>query len=52
MGTEFYFLLALIAAGFIGDELPRSLGLDPSLWRWEITHTWLGAYRMIAERHS
>jgi len=39
-----------IAAGFIGDELPRSLGLDPSLWHWEISHTWRGAYRLIAER--
>lgn len=41
-----------IAAGFLADELPRSLGLDPSLWRWEISHTWLGAYRLIAERRS
>lgn len=39
-----------IAAGFLGDELPRSLGLDPSLWHWEISHTWLGAYRLIAQR--
>ncbi len=39
-----------IAAGFVGDELPRSLGLDPSLWRWKISHTWRGAYRLIAER--
>jgi hypothetical protein len=41
-----------IAAGFLGDELPRSLGLNPSLWRWEISHTWLGAYRLIAERRE
>ena len=39
-----------IAAGFLDDELPRSLGLDPAHWRWEISHTWLGAYRLIAER--
>ena len=41
-----------IAAGFIGDELPRALGLDPALWRWKISHTWIGAYRLIAERRS
>ncbi|CAM2777977.1 class I SAM-dependent methyltransferase [Rariglobus hedericola] len=39
-----------IAAGFRGDELPRALGLDPAAWRWKISHTWLGAYRLIAER--
>lgn len=41
-----------IAAGFLGDELPHALGLDPSVWRWEISHTWLGAYRLIAERRE
>jgi SAM-dependent methyltransferase len=41
-----------IAAGFRHDELPRVLGLDPALWHWEITNSWLGAYRMIAERRS
>ncbi len=41
-----------IAAGFLGDELPHTLGLDPSLWRCEIFHTWLGAYRLIAERRE
>lgn len=41
-----------IAAGFLGDELPHALGLDPSRWRWEISHTWLGAYRLIAERRE
>ena len=41
-----------ITAGFRHDELPRILGLDPALWRWEITSSWLGAYRLIAERRE
>jgi hypothetical protein len=41
-----------IAAGFRRDELPDALGLDPAVWSWHITHSWLGAYRMIAERKS
>ena len=41
-----------IAAGFCGEELPHLLGLDPSVWRWHITSTWLGAYRLIAERRA
>ena len=41
-----------IAAGFLRDELPQTLGLDPALWSWRITHSWLGAYRMIAERRT
>lgn len=41
-----------IAAGFLHDELPRILGLDPALWRWRITNSWLGAYRLIAERRE
>lgn len=39
-----------IAAGFCGDELPRTLGLDPSRWDCRITITVLGAYRLIAVR--
>ena len=39
-----------IAAGFLGDELPHALGLDPAVWRWSISHTWQGAYHLIAER--
>jgi 2-polyprenyl-3-methyl-5-hydroxy-6-metoxy-1,4-benzoquinol methylase len=39
-----------IAAGFLGDELPVALGLDPQSWRWRVTSSWLGAYRLIAER--
>ena len=41
-----------IAAGFYGDELPRALGLDPALWHWKITTTWVGAYRLVAERRT
>jgi len=41
-----------IAAGFRGVELPRALGLAPDVWRWEITTTALGAYRLVAVRHS
>lgn len=39
-----------IAAGFRGDDLPLALGLDPSRWNCEITNSWLGAYRLVAER--
>lgn len=39
-----------IAAGFLGDELPHALGLDPAVWQWSVAHTWQGAYRLIAER--
>ena len=39
-----------IAAGFIGNELPRALGLDPAKWVCRCTTTTLGAYRMIAIR--
>jgi SAM-dependent methyltransferase len=39
-----------IEAGFLGDELPELLGLDPTVWRWEISMTCCGAYRMLAER--
>lgn len=41
-----------IAAGFLGDELPHALGLDPTIWRWEISYGWLGAYRLVAKRHE
>ena len=37
-----------IAAGFLGDELPRLLGLDAGSWAWRCAITWRGAYRMIA----
>ena len=41
-----------IAAGFLRDELPHALGLDSAVWNWRISHSWLGAHRMIAERKS
>ena len=39
-----------IAAGFRGDELPRALGLDPTLWECRVTTSFLGAYRLVALR--
>jgi 2-polyprenyl-3-methyl-5-hydroxy-6-metoxy-1,4-benzoquinol methylase len=39
-----------IAAGFRGNELPLALGLDPKLWQWRVTSSWLGACRVIATR--
>jgi hypothetical protein len=39
-----------IGSGFLGDELPRALGLDPAVWIWRCETTTLGAYRMIAWR--
>ncbi|HTB79740.1 MAG TPA: hypothetical protein VK717_02510 [Opitutaceae bacterium] len=39
-----------IAAGFVGDELPRALGLDEKIWRWRCTTTTRGASRMIAQK--
>jgi SAM-dependent methyltransferase len=41
-----------IAAGFIGDELPRLLGLEPAQWDISCSTTLLGAYRMIARRRT
>lgn len=41
-----------IEAGFLGDELPVQLGLDPAKWRWEVTVTARGMYRMVAERRA
>ena len=39
-----------IAAGFVGDELPRALGLDEKKWTWRCVGTVLGSSRMIARR--
>jgi len=39
-----------IAAGFLGDELPRALGLDPKRWSWRCLNTSRGANRVIAEK--
>jgi 2-polyprenyl-3-methyl-5-hydroxy-6-metoxy-1,4-benzoquinol methylase len=41
-----------IGAGFLGDELPRLLLLDPTIWEWRVHETWLGASRLVAERRS
>lgn len=41
-----------IAAGFLGDELPHRLGLDPQHWDYQCSTSLLGAYRMIARRRS
>ncbi len=43
---------ASIAAGFVGDELPRLLGLDPGRWSWRCGTTGRGAYRMVAWRRD
>ena len=39
-----------INAGFRGNELPELLGLDPENWVVEVSHTWLGGYRLMAVR--
>ena len=41
-----------IAAGFRGQELPHALGLDPREWSVRTDSTGLGAYRLVALRHS
>lgn len=41
-----------IAAGFLGDELPRLLGLDPAGWSWQCSTTRRGACRMVAVRRA
>jgi hypothetical protein len=39
-----------IAAGFLGQELPDALELDPAEWDCQCVTTLFGAYRMIAVR--
>jgi len=39
-----------IEAGFLGDELPELLGLDPKIWRWRVATTMRGMYQMVAEK--
>lgn len=39
-----------IEAGFLGDELPELLGLDPAIWRWQVKTTLRGMYRLVAYR--
>ena len=41
-----------IAAGFLGDELPQQLGLDPTRWAWRRTTNRLGAYQLVAWRRE
>jgi SAM-dependent methyltransferase len=41
-----------IAAGFLGEELPRLLGLDPERWAWRCDTAFLGAYHLIAWRRD
>jgi len=41
-----------IDAGFLGAELPRSLGLDAAEWDVRCHTSLLGAYRMVAVRRS
>lgn len=41
-----------IAAGFLGEELPRLLGLDAGRWSWRCTTISRGGYRMIATRRA
>ena len=41
-----------IAAGFVGDELPRLLGLDSTEWEISCSTSFLGACRMIARRRA
>jgi len=40
-----------IEGGFRGRDLPRLLGVDAPPWRCELSHTFLGAYRLIAVRN-
>jgi len=39
-----------VEAGFRFNELPQLLGLQPSKWQWAIRETFMGAYRMVAQR--
>jgi hypothetical protein len=41
-----------IRAGFLDEELPHRLGLDPAQWGWHCQSTTTGAYRMFAWRKS
>lgn len=41
-----------IEAGFLGDELPELLGLDPAFWHWTVTTTLRGIYRLVAYRRA
>lgn len=39
-----------IAAGFVGDELPRLMGFAAPTWTWRVRTSPLGAYRFVAVR--
>ncbi|MDQ8194278.1 class I SAM-dependent methyltransferase [Coraliomargarita sp. SDUM461004] len=39
-----------VDAGFRGHELAEQLGLSHKEWAWHIDETWMGAYRLLANR--
>lgn len=41
-----------IDAGFLPEELPRALQLDPGRWTWTVSATLLGACRLVATRRE
>jgi len=41
-----------IAAGFLGQELPEALGMDPALWEITCSSALPGIYRMVALRRT
>ena len=41
-----------IAAGFRYNELPHLLRLNSAVWSWRVQESWLGNYRLVAERNS
>ena len=41
-----------VKAGFVGEELPEALGLDPEMWNWSCNSGAVGQYRMIAIRRG
>jgi len=44
--------LASIAAGFLGHELPKILGLNDATWSIHCTETLFGGYRMLAVKRA
>ncbi len=46
--VTYHDMFVSIRAGFLGDELPKALGLKD--WKISVSHTLLGAYRMTAWR--
>jgi hypothetical protein len=39
-----------IDAGFRSDDLPQLLGLVDSEWSWSVEESWMGAYRLRADK--